>query len=139
MEQQLGKNSVENVRLLFKKEERLRSKKIISRLFSEGKPFLAYPVKIIVLKTTLPTSFPAQAAFTVSKKNVKKAVHRNRIKRLMREAYRVNKNELYQLAGDNQYALFFLFVGNEMPDFKQIHSAIKKIIAHLSKKMYPEI
>jgi ribonuclease P protein component len=133
MEQQAVKDSVHKIRFLFKKEERLSSKKIINRLFSEGESFLAYPVKIIFLKTTLPTSFPAQVAFTVSKKNVKKAVHRNRIKRLMREAYRLNKNELYQLAGDNQHAIFFIFIGKKIPDFKQVQSAIKKIIAHLSR------
>ncbi len=115
----------------FRKEERLCSKKLIDRLFLEGSSFLVYPIKVVLLKTPLPVTLPAQAGFTVSKKLFKRAVHRNRIKRLMREAYRLNKNELYQNIGNMQLAAFFIFIGKEMADYKTIERSMKKTIKRI--------
>ncbi|WP_340113297.1 ribonuclease P protein component [Maribellus mangrovi] len=116
----------------FKKDERLCSKKIIDRLFSEGQTFLAFPLKVVFLSTPLNTSSPVQAGFTVSKKNFKQAVKRNRIKRLMREAYRLNKNELYLELGEQQLAVFFIYIGKEMPVYSKVESAIKKAFRQIS-------
>ncbi|MEN8115775.1 MAG: ribonuclease P protein component [Bacteroidota bacterium] len=119
----------------FKKEERLCSKKVIDKLFAEGESFLSFPIKISFIKTTLPSNSPVQAAFSVSKKNFKKAVHRNRIKRLMREAYRLNKNKIYEQTGVEQVAIFFIFIGKELPDYTSIEKGIKKGIKKLIKKL----
>ena len=75
-----------------------------------------------------------QAGFTVSSKQFKKAVDRNRIKRLMREAYRLQKNELEAklLTHQQQLAIFFIYVGNDTPAYDQIFEktgkALKKCI-----------
>ena len=61
----------------FQKEERLCSKKAIDHLFTKGSSFLTFPLKIVYVETTLPILFPAQAAFAVSKKSLKRAVRRN--------------------------------------------------------------
>ena len=68
----------------------------------------------------------AQVAVTVSKRNFKKAVHRNRIKRLMREAYRLNKNLVvsYCEKMDISLAILFIYTGKTMPDYKDIEAKI---------------
>jgi len=119
----------------FSKEERLCSKKLIDRLFSEGQSFLAYPVKVVFLPTELPTSSPVQAGFTASKKNFKRAVKRNRIKRLMREAYRLHKHELYRRLNERQLAVFFIFIGKDVPDYPSVEAGIGKAFDKLIKQL----
>ena len=119
----------------FKKEEKLCSKKIIDQLFSEGEAFLVFPLKFIFLKTKLPSNKPVQTAFTVGKKNFKRAVHRNRIKRLMREAFRLNKHTLYADVCGFEIAIFILFIGKEMPGFEALKVATEKGLARLSKQI----
>jgi len=115
----------------FRKEERLCSKKVIDRLFQEGKSFLVFPLKVVFLEMQLPSDFPVQAGFTVSKKIFKRAVHRNRIKRMMREAYRLNKHELYQKIESRQLSVFFIFIGKEITDYKTIERSMKKSIQRI--------
>lgn len=121
----------------FHKEERLCSQKIIGELFTSGESFLAYPLKVVFLKTEFPESHPAQAAFTVSKRNFKRAVKRNLLKRRMREAYRLNKSGFYtELAAKNlQIALMFVYVGKDIAEYPAIEkgmiSAFKKLLAKI--------
>ena len=76
------------------KRERLKSRKQIDNLFAEGKSFAVFPIRVTY--SFMPTDGDAlvQIGVTVSKRNFKKAVDRNRIKRLFREAYRLQKAEL---------------------------------------------
>ena len=74
----------------FKKEERLCNKRLIDGLYHNGSSFLCYPFKATWCLSDLPAPFPAQVLFAVSKKRFKRAVDRNRVKRLMREAYRAD-------------------------------------------------
>jgi len=107
--------------------DRLKSKKEIELLFSEGKSISKYPVRLIYRKTTLQKENTIQTAVSVSKRNFKKAVDRNHIKRLLRESYRKNK----YLVGNNtthQFAFMFLYTGKEIPDYIMIESKIKEII-----------
>jgi len=119
----------------FKKEERLTSKKIIDKLFSEGASFLSYPLKIVYTKTQLHTKSPVQAAFTVGKRNFKLAVHRNLIKRKIRETYRLKKQELYDALKEEQLAVFFIYIGKEIPEYEEVNKAMQRAI----KKMVTEI
>lgn len=132
----LGENIDEGkVNFSFHKNERLCSKKVIDKLFLEGKTIFAFPLKIIYLETQIPTKFKVQAAFTVGKRNFKRAVHRNLIKRRMREAYRLNKSNLYEGLGEKQVAVFFIFTGKTIADYQMVESAVKKGIKKLIKEI----
>lgn len=121
----------------FNKEERLCSQKIIGELFTSGESFLAYPLKVVFLKSEFPESYPVQAAFTVSKRNFKQAVKRNLLKRRMREAYRLNKPGFYnELAAKNlQIAIMFVFIGKDVAEFAAIEKGMKSAIKKVLSKM----
>ena len=120
-----------------KKEERLCSQKIIGELFASGESFLAYPLKVVFLKTDSSQAYPVQAAFTVSKRNFKQAVKRNLLKRRMREAYRLNKPAFQdELALKNiNLAMMFVYVGKDITEYPSIEkgmiSAFKKVLGKI--------
>jgi len=117
----------EFTRFTFKKDERLSSRKIISKLFEEGKSFTISPFRMLWLETTLSSSSPAQIAFAVPAKKIRLAVDRNRIKRQMREVYRKNKSSLCALlkSQEKQCAMMIVFTGNPKPPFEEIEKKLK--------------
>ena len=117
----------------FKKAERLNRKIIIERLFNEGSAISLYPFKIIWLETELESVYPAQLLVTVSKKNIKKAIGRNRTKRLMREAWRLEKSRFYDFltSHEKQCAVGLIFIGNSVPLYPLIQKKIKTAIDRL--------
>ncbi|MEO9005247.1 MAG: ribonuclease P protein component [Ginsengibacter sp.] len=123
-----------NERFTLKGTERLKSRKIIQRLFKEGKSFSHFPFRIIYIPIENDTT-PLLAGFTVSTRNFKKAVHRNRIKRLMREAYRLQKNSLVASLEENQkkFAIFFIYQGNKLPVYEEVFEKIGGAVQRLQK------
>ena len=117
----------------FHKQERLCSKKQIDLLFSKGKGHLSYPVKTISIETPVDLQFPAQAMFVVPKRQFKKAHDRNKIKRRMREAYRLSKNILYEKmnTAGKKIIISFIYVGKKIEDYEAIEKAIVKEIDFL--------
>jgi ribonuclease P protein component len=79
--------------------------------------------------TPLPQEVPVQIAFAVPKKNFKRAVDRNRIKRLMRESYRKNKSDLHAFISDQgtSVALLLIFTGRELISYPETESKIQTI------------
>jgi len=116
-------------------DERLKSRKLIEQLFKEGKSFPVFPFRIIYLLQLQIAGSRLQAGFSVSTKQFKKAVDRNRIKRLMKEAYRLQKNSLSdQLStGNNHLAIFFIYTGNEKADHKKISDKMQSSLKRLQK------
>ncbi|MFY7900785.1 MAG: ribonuclease P protein component [Chitinophagaceae bacterium] len=96
----------------FNKQEKLKSKKLIESLFANGKSFLVFPVKVMYLPITETVDFPLKIGVTASSRNFKKAVDRNRIKRILREQYRLNKLPLHTYVQENnlQLAVFFMYI-----------------------------
>ncbi len=120
----------------FKKAERLKSRKVIASLFNKGQSFGMYPLRVVWLEMKESKSgFPVQFALTVPKKKFPKAVHRNRLRRLIREAYRLNKHRLYQelQKQEKQYGIMIIYTGKEAFPFQTIESSMKKIIKRLSQ------
>ena len=112
----------------FPKKEKLKSRKRFDQLFAEGKSVTSFPLKLIYLETSLPENVKIQAGVTVSKKKFKRAVDRNRIKRLLREAYRLNKHLVFNNS-DSSFAFVFLYLGKEIPSFVEVDKAMKDILA----------
>ncbi len=119
-----------------KKEERVSGKKDIDRLFAEGESFLSYPLRVVYL---LEKSEDPKAAIlvNVSKKKFKQATKRNRLKRLMRESYRLNKMELLDISKSSQTTLFvaFLYIAHEMKTYQEVEKGMKKALNLLQSKL----
>lgn len=123
--------------LSFKKEERLCSQKLIEQLFHKGSSFFSHPFKVIWLPATLTGSYPVQVVISVPKKRFKKAVDRNRIKRLIREAYRKNKAELLYSFMNEQgksCALMIIYSSNDIFTASEIESKLINALIRLRKE-----
>jgi ribonuclease P protein component len=124
----------------WKKPEKLKSRKRIERVFREGKSFSVFPYKVVYLLNPAPAPggpvAPLQAGFGASSRNFKKAVDRNRIKRLGREAYRLQKAPLLeQLTQQGRsMAVFFVFIGKELPDYQTVSAKIGVALQKLLKE-----
>jgi ribonuclease P protein component len=124
-------------RHFFHKSERLCSKKIIGDLFLSGESFLCYPVKIVYKAIDPAQPHSSMATFSVSKRNFKRAVDRNKLKRQMREAYRLNKESLYQSLSEknSNIAVMFIFIGKQMEDYQVIEKGMKLALKRISSRV----
>lgn len=115
------------------KNERLKSRKLIEQLFKSGKSFTTFPFRVYYLLQ--PSPFFLQFGAGVSNKNFKKAVDRNRIKRLTREAWRLQKNSLEESLKTNNKTLsvFLIYTQKELPDYKTIYDKTGLILKKLTK------
>ncbi|UJH69097.1 ribonuclease P protein component [Allomuricauda sp. SCSIO 65647] len=115
------------------KKQRLVGKKQFESVFEEGKHVQTKQLKLIYLRTRFNDGSPVKAAFVAPKKRFRKAVRRNRIKRLLREAYRLNKHLIFNNIEGN-FAFVFLYLGKDLPNFKQIDEEIKTVLNIFLKK-----
>ena len=113
----------------YKKSERLCSKKLIKELFNKGSSFYLYPYKIIFLKAPLEVNSD-QVLFSVPKRNFKKAVDRNKVRRRSKEAYRLNKQ---LLQGGNYLLIAYIYTAKEILDYSVIEEKLKSILLRLHK------
>jgi ribonuclease P protein component len=133
------------------RDERLKSRKQIEKLFVEGKSFVVTPFRIYYLigdmvNARLPdgqaqrSMFNDQFGVGVSSKNFKRAVDRNRIKRLTREAWRLQKTDPvatglkeWLKTSNKQLDVFFIYTGKEVPAYKLVFEKVRVVIEKLIK------
>ena len=129
------------------KAEKLKSRKLIQQLFTTGKAFTAYPVKVVYLVqpaaepiAPLQPPVPVQIGVSVSTRHFKHAADRNRIKRLLREAYRQQKHELLNTARNNdlQLSVFFLYLDKELPTYDALYDKMRYCLKRLRKSVGKE-
>ena len=116
--------------LKFGKSERLKSKKLFQSVFDNGKVLTAYPLKVFyipVLDAEIPRT---QVGVLVGKKKFRRAVSRNRIKRKIREAYRLNKHLIFNNI-EGKYAFLFLYIGDDLPTSETVEKAMVSLITKL--------
>ena len=101
------------------KEEKLKSKKLIELLFIEGKRVNVYPFQLVFQQVEHQAGFPIKVGFSVPKRTTKLAVNRNKIKRLMREAYRKNKFNLFENI-ENQYIMMLIYTSKDKINFNEM-------------------
>ncbi|WP_286130425.1 ribonuclease P protein component [Solirubrum puertoriconensis] len=115
----------------FSKEEHLCRKKLIDELFGRGSSFGLYPLRMVWLPLAEPTTAPPQVLISVSKRTFKRAVDRNYLKRLLREAYRLNKHLLTEAAGGHRVGqLALIYTGKEKKPFTVVQN---KLISGLER------
>ena len=117
-----------NKKNTFGKKERLKSKKLIGKLFEEGKSIKKYPFRLIYLiQDKNSFKIKTQASFSVPKRNFKKAVDRNRIKRLIKEAYRLEQRKILQ-DYNLPFVIMITYLGKKEPIFSDVKENIKELL-----------
>ena len=120
------------MRKLFPKSERLSRRKLIKVLFDQGKSYHYFPLKLLYLPSA--EIDQTQVLFAVSKRNFKKAVDRNRVKRQMREAYRLHKGRIsYSPSKDVHFLLAYVYIAKKQYPYRDIEAKIKVSLDRLTK------
>ncbi len=120
----------------FKREEKLKKSKLITRLFAEGNAISVFPIKLIYLQVDHGSPYKIQAGVSATKRNFNKAVDRNKIKRLLREVYRKNKYLIYQSEHTKKHIFMFIYQGKKEIDYKILE---EKMIIILKKFLQKNI
>lgn len=116
------------------KHERLSQVKLIDDLFKQAFSCKAYPVIFSFKYSERPREVPISILFTVSKKKFKRAVDRNRIRRVMKERIRLHKPELLAALNGKYLYAAMIYTASTLPDYKAIDISVSKFIQHLHEK-----
>jgi len=125
------------LRHTLKKGEKLKSRKLIEQLFLGGKRLNFFPIQLVYLEIEHNSDFLIQAGFSVPKRRFKRAVDRNRLKRLMREAYRLHKHNLPNISDldTKKHIFMFIYMGNQIETYSKIESQFIKLLSEIEKKL----
>ncbi|MDJ0645969.1 MAG: ribonuclease P protein component [Flavobacteriaceae bacterium] len=121
------------MRYTFGSEEKLKSKKLIEQLFAEGRSISVYPIKLIYLEVAHQGNYPVQVGVSVSKRTIRKAVTRNRIKRLLRECYRKHKHLVYDQI-EKKYIFMFLYLDENEQKYVVLEGKMVDLLKKFIKK-----
>jgi len=117
----------------YRKKDKLKSKKLIEQMFTEGRAITVYPLRLVYLKTEFEDNSTIKTGVSVSKRLHKTAVARNRIKRLLREAYRLNK-PLYFNNSSTSYAFMILYLSKDGTTFDKLNNSMKLLFKKFTDK-----
>lgn len=120
-----------------RKPERLDKKKIIEKMFAGGaRSFTIFPLRVVYLPAE---ELEAHAAIlvSVSKRRFKRAVKRNRVKRQIREAYRLHKHPLLEAlaARQQRLAIAFIYLSDELTESSILQERVKIALARIAEKL----
>ena len=122
------------MRNTFSSEEKLKKKNLITELFASGKSSSVFPLKMIYLQNDHDSPYKVQAGVSVSKRNFKSAVDRNRIKRLMRESYRKNKYLIYNNEDTKKHILMFIYQAKNEVSYELMEEKMIQLIEKFLQK-----
>ena len=114
------------------KSERLRSFGAIRRLFAEGQGGFIYPFRYMVYAESA-EAMEVEVLFSTPKRFLKRANKRNKVRRRMREAYRLNKGLLLNSAEPRMVQGALIYSTKEVVDYKTIENATKRVLEKLGK------
>lgn len=118
----------------FGKKERLCSRKAISGLFEKGHSFYSPPFRVLWMVSVDDQHYPVRTGISAGKKSIPRAVDRNRVKRLVRETWRMNKHILYRQLEqlDMKLVIMIIYSGNTVPEYRDIEAGMNKLVRNFS-------
>ena len=120
------------------KAERLHSKIVIEKMFAGGfsRSFSVFPLRAVYMSVEQ-QEVPVSILISVPKKRFKRAVKRNRVKRQIREAYRKNKEPLWQALQEKGWGLTiaFIYLSDELCRTEEIEEKVKVLLARIAEKL----
>ena len=121
----------------YPKNEKLKSRKTIELLFTEGKTVTKYPLRLVYMETTFDDDVALKIGVSVSKKHFKNAVDRNYFKRVLRECYRLNKHILIDNI-DKKFALLFFYQSKDRLSYQEINEKTLQLFDKFVKSINEE-
>ncbi|MCR5643513.1 MAG: ribonuclease P protein component [Prevotella sp.] len=127
----------------FPKQERIISKKLIEQLFENGHShsLTVFPLRAVYQVVEASGNYPVQILVSVSKRHFKHAVDRNRIKRQIREAYRLNKQQLQTipLPQGQRLAIAFIWITDELMPSKRVTNSVITLLRKINERLRPTV
>jgi len=117
----------------FPKEQKLKSRKLIGQIFSEGHGVKSYPLRAQFIFHEMKDMANCQMGVSVPKRNFKRAVDRNRIKRQIKEAYRLERAKFIGglSSADKHIAIMFIYTGREFPKYDKLVKSVSKCLSNI--------